>query len=392
MRPKSRRRKKRRSEMNPKNRDALGAEVAQAAGAAVSKQGFVSAIDVFRGLGWLDEATVVSWRKGQLPYLERGVRANLSRISEAMKLFRKWATNAGLSPSETAYVRKVPGKPRLRFSVSGEADIEQLYRTHWVSKALATERREKKAERGRPKEGASARRKKVKEVEPMALWELGVELAIEAFEREAAEMEELEPLRPESPGPVWAGPLPRELKLRLKPRERGTFERRVCHVARAALKARGFVTSIDLYVGLGWLDEATLLRWRAGELPHLEAGLQLEDRRWIPLAMHRFRQWRTSKKLVPRREVYVGGPDGQTRLQFSETGEPHIERRCRTHWLLPALALELGEAPRDPDDDEELEWDEPFPPDAEDGPWGAGREEGDDETWPGPDDDDGIPF
>lgn len=144
--------------MNPKNRDALGAKVAQAAGAAVSKQGFVSAIDVFRGLGWLDEATVVSWRKGQLPCLERGVRANLSRISEAMKLLRKWAASAGLSPSETSYVRKVPGKPRLRFSVSGEANIERLYRTHWVSKALANERREKKAERVRLKAEAPVER------------------------------------------------------------------------------------------------------------------------------------------------------------------------------------------------------------------------------------------
>ncbi len=143
---------------------------------ALEARGFVSAIDVLRGLGWLDEATVVSWRKGQLPCLERGVRANLNRISEAMKLFRKWAANAELSPSETEYVRKVPGKPRLRFSISGEPAIERLYRTHWVSKALVAERLEKKAERARRREEAPA--------EPMALWELGIELEMEALAHE----------------------------------------------------------------------------------------------------------------------------------------------------------------------------------------------------------------
>jgi hypothetical protein len=47
----------------------------------------VSAIDVLVGIGWLDPEAVERWRRGQVDHLERIVRTNLPRISEAMKLF-----------------------------------------------------------------------------------------------------------------------------------------------------------------------------------------------------------------------------------------------------------------------------------------------------------------
>src|SRR5450432_4001267 len=39
-----------------------------------------------------DAGKVEQWRRGQIDYLERVVQSNLPRISEAMKLFRSWAT------------------------------------------------------------------------------------------------------------------------------------------------------------------------------------------------------------------------------------------------------------------------------------------------------------
>ena len=70
--------------MKPENRDKLRVRVADAAEAALARRGFVSAIDVLLGLGWLDEPTLKRWRQAQLPYLEGGIWTNLSRISEAM--------------------------------------------------------------------------------------------------------------------------------------------------------------------------------------------------------------------------------------------------------------------------------------------------------------------
>jgi hypothetical protein len=133
--------------MDPKNRAALGARVAKAAGAALQAKGYVSSIDVLIGIGWLDAERVERWRRGQIDYLERVVQANLSRISEAMKLFRSWAAASGLSASTTDYVGRRPRRQPLRFSKSGDHRIEALYRTHWVSKQLAEKKRERLAER-----------------------------------------------------------------------------------------------------------------------------------------------------------------------------------------------------------------------------------------------------
>jgi hypothetical protein len=133
--------------MHPEKRTKLADRVIKAAEAALAARNYVSAIDVLVGIGWLDPGAVQRWRQGQVDYLERVVQTNLSRISEAMKLFRSWATGKGLVASETAYVARNPARPTLRFSKSGNPKIEQLYRTHWVSGELSKKKRDRLAER-----------------------------------------------------------------------------------------------------------------------------------------------------------------------------------------------------------------------------------------------------
>src|SRR5580704_13646683 len=111
----------------------LHERVRQAAEAALAEKQYVSAIDVLLGIGWLAPGNVDAWRQRRIDYLERVVNANLSRISEAMHVFRSWANSKGLVASETDYVARQPGRPTLRFSKSGDANLERQYRTHWVS-------------------------------------------------------------------------------------------------------------------------------------------------------------------------------------------------------------------------------------------------------------------
>lgn len=104
----------------------LGKRVARAAGEAVADHGYVNAIDVFTGIGWLNPIHVADWRKGRIPCLEKVIQANLSKVSRAMELFRAWAGQEGLQPSETAYLVRTRGPQRhLRFSRSGEPRIER---------------------------------------------------------------------------------------------------------------------------------------------------------------------------------------------------------------------------------------------------------------------------
>lgn len=139
--------------MTSKNRANLADRVIKAAEDALAAQHHVAPVDVLVGIRWLDGGAVKRWRQGQIGYLERVVQTNLSRISEAMKLFRSWATAKGLSPSETVYVAQTPQRQTLRFSASGDPTIERLYRTHWVSPALSEEKRKRLKEKvNRPPE------------------------------------------------------------------------------------------------------------------------------------------------------------------------------------------------------------------------------------------------
>src|SRR6266478_6958309 len=80
-----------RPQMSRQNRVPPADRVTKAAEAALAARHFVSAIDILVGIGWLDLGTVERWRRGQIDCLEEVVRANLPRISEAMRLFRSWA-------------------------------------------------------------------------------------------------------------------------------------------------------------------------------------------------------------------------------------------------------------------------------------------------------------
>jgi hypothetical protein len=123
--------------MNPENRRKLAARVNTAAETALAAKKYVSPLDVLLGIGWLDPNSAKRWQQGQVEYLERVVQANLPRISEAMRLFRSWATARGLAASETRYVARTPRRQPLRFSKSGHPTIERLYSTRWISAALS---------------------------------------------------------------------------------------------------------------------------------------------------------------------------------------------------------------------------------------------------------------
>jgi hypothetical protein len=76
------------------------------------------------------------------------IQGNLKKISGAMAMFRAWALDKGLKPSETQYVRSGRGGTvNLRFSKSGDPGIERNYRTHYVSPALSERKQERLAQK-----------------------------------------------------------------------------------------------------------------------------------------------------------------------------------------------------------------------------------------------------
>jgi hypothetical protein len=135
------------------NRGDIERRVARAADAALAERKSVSAIDVLVGVGWLEPRRVDAWRQGRVDYLERVTVANLGKISTAMHAFRRWARARGLEPSETSYLARTRDRRPLRFSKSGDPEIERAYRTHWVSPELSERKRARMAEpQSRPPE------------------------------------------------------------------------------------------------------------------------------------------------------------------------------------------------------------------------------------------------
>ncbi len=112
---------------------------------------------------------------------------------------------------------------------------------------------------------------------------------------------------------------------------------RVTKAAEAALAARHFVTSIDILIGIGWLDPGAMERWRRGQADCLEAVIQTNLPR-ISEAMRLFRSWAVAKGLSPSQTAYVARTPRRQTLRFSRSGNPAIEEAYRTHWVLPELS------------------------------------------------------
>jgi len=93
----------------------------------------VAPVDVIVRMGLLDLKRVEDWRRGRVPYLERMINCGLGRLSKLLRILRFHAHDLKLQPSWTAYMRWGKGpKLRLRFTKSGDQNLEEAYATHFV--------------------------------------------------------------------------------------------------------------------------------------------------------------------------------------------------------------------------------------------------------------------
>ena len=129
--------------MHPDHQEELNKRVVRAAEAALSQQKYVSAIDVLSGMRLLTPTHVEFWRKGRVDSLDQVIQGSPRKISLSLEIFRRWAIEHGLTPSEIAYTRHTrSGTVDLRFSQSGDPAVEKIYRTHYLSSALPERKQE----------------------------------------------------------------------------------------------------------------------------------------------------------------------------------------------------------------------------------------------------------
>ena len=106
-------------------------------------RGYATPVDVLMEIGVLSKAKYEDWRFGRVSFLEAVCTVNLHKLSFIMMQVRAYAKKSGLQPSFCYYKRwgmnKKNGqghKPAipLRFSKSGNPEIEKQYATHYVDK------------------------------------------------------------------------------------------------------------------------------------------------------------------------------------------------------------------------------------------------------------------
>jgi hypothetical protein len=115
------------------NDKALCSKVDSAMYTLIRDKGVASPADVLIAIGVLSKADYENWRFGHVDYLERVCKVNLRKLSVISREIRAYARQHSLKSSWTDYRKWSKGENiRLRFSKSGDANIERMYATHYI--------------------------------------------------------------------------------------------------------------------------------------------------------------------------------------------------------------------------------------------------------------------
>lgn len=108
------------------------------------EKGYICSIDVLLGLKYISKTDYEKWRNGQVEYLEKICLTNLSKLTTINQIIRQVAKKMNLEPSLTVYTKYGKGtRQKLRFSKSGNIDIEKAYSTHFLNKYQIEKLKEK---------------------------------------------------------------------------------------------------------------------------------------------------------------------------------------------------------------------------------------------------------
>jgi len=97
------------------------------------EKGYISFVDLLIRMEKLTQHDYEAWRNRKVPYLEKVVIINRSKIGILLRALHANSTNGGLRPSHTAYHSWGKGKKgSLRFSKFGDPNLERAYATHFL--------------------------------------------------------------------------------------------------------------------------------------------------------------------------------------------------------------------------------------------------------------------
>ena len=118
-------------------KDKLYPAVACAIAEIMKTEDVITTVDVLMRMDRIDKKAYEDWRFGRIPYLERVLLGSLGKANRILRILRLHAESLQLVPSQTVYRKWGKGKKRiiLRFSKSGDPNLEKAYSTHYLVKS-----------------------------------------------------------------------------------------------------------------------------------------------------------------------------------------------------------------------------------------------------------------
>jgi hypothetical protein len=99
----------------------------------LKEKGYISTVDVLIEMGKLTEQDYENWRFRKVPYLEKVIKVNMSKINVILRAIQEYSQGSKLKPSKAIYKSWGKGPKRLlRFSKYGERNVEEAYSTHYI--------------------------------------------------------------------------------------------------------------------------------------------------------------------------------------------------------------------------------------------------------------------
>ena len=119
--------------VNTYRQDTYYPRVVRAVAKILARSDVVAPVDVLMEMGNLTQKNHEAWYRGHVPYLERVCEGSLSKANRILRLIGFHVHDLHMLPRRTVYHQWGQGKNRLlRFSKSGNEDIEDAYSTHYV--------------------------------------------------------------------------------------------------------------------------------------------------------------------------------------------------------------------------------------------------------------------
>jgi len=113
------------------------------------------------------------------------------------------------------------------------------------------------------------------------------------------------------------------------------LEKQLSGAATSLLREKGYISMIDVFVRLGYLAEKDVEAWRMKRIPCLEKCIHVNLSK-ISFIMKTVRKQCMHGHLRGSHTVYLSwGKGPKLALQFSKSGQAHIETAYATHFLKP---------------------------------------------------------